>query len=68
MDYSDSRWYGAVSTRASGNSHPTFRPLPAKAQLLIGSGAIPQIEINEALIRNVQLFLYRLEVTHRLLI
>jgi hypothetical protein len=54
--FGDSWWLGTESTRASGNSHPTSRLLPAKVQFLMGSGAISQIEINEALIRNAYLF------------
>ena len=49
-------WPGAESTRASGDSHPTSRLLPAEIQLLMRSGAISQIEINEALIRNAHFF------------
>jgi hypothetical protein len=56
-------WPGAESTRA-GMSYPDPRLLPAKVQFLMRSGAISQIEINEALIRNAYFLRYRLEVAH----
>ncbi len=49
-------WPGAESTKTSGDSHPTSRLLPDKVQFLMRSGAISQIKINEALVRNTNFF------------